>query len=71
MAQSNDVVWQPKGDATTHKLGTILVQNTLSVGTGWYGENNIINTYVTNLPTTGLIESKYGNAFTGCAPCGL
>jgi hypothetical protein len=63
MAQANDVIWQPKGDATAHKEGTILVQNAKAVGTGWYGANNI------NLPATGLIYSKYNAAFTGCAPC--
>lgn len=63
MAQANDVVWQPKGDATEHKEGTIMVQNAKSVGTGWYGANNINNSFVSNLPETGLIHSKYTDRF--------
>jgi hypothetical protein len=69
MAQANDVIWQPKGDATAHKEGTVLVQNSKAVGTGWYGANNINNSFVSDVPATGLIYSKYNTAFTGCAPC--
>lgn len=63
MVQSNDVIWQPKGDATAHKEGTLLVQNGKAVGTGWYGANNINNTNVSDLPATGLIVSKYDTSF--------
>jgi len=66
MAQATDVVWQPKGDATTHKEGTIVAQATSA---GWGSANYVINTYVSNLPTTGDIFDKYDARYTGCAPC--
>jgi hypothetical protein len=31
--------------------------------------NYEIDTYSTDLPTTGTIETKYDTRFTGCPPC--
>ena len=59
----SDVVSQPKGAATTHKEGTIIVPGPEGAGSGVLGTNYTINTYVSNLPTTGTIVSKYTNRF--------
>ena len=64
-----DMIFQPKGAATEHKEGTIMVQATLAAGTDWYGSNYRIDTYVSNLPTTGYVNSKYETRFTGCDSC--
>mgnify|MGYP003679094607 CR=1 FL=1 len=64
-----DMIFQPKGAGTEKKEGTILVQATLAAASAWYGPNYRIDTYVSNLPTTGTINSKYEIRFTGCAPC--
>ena len=54
----SDVVYQPKGSGTTLKNGTIVGQPPLAAGTGSYGSNYTIDTYVSNLPTTGTIFTK-------------
>lgn len=59
----SDVVWQPKGLGTTHKEGTILGGGPLGAGSGVLGTNYTIDTYVSNLPTTGTIYDKYTNRF--------
>jgi len=64
-----DMIFQPKGAGTEHKEGTIMVQATLAAGTDWYGANYRIDTYVSNLPTTGSVNSKYEIRFTGCDSC--
>jgi len=51
--------FQPKGAGTTHKEGTVVVQSPKA--TGWGGSNVTIDTYVSNLPTTGVIN----NALSG------
>jgi hypothetical protein len=58
-----DVVGQPKGAATTHKEGTIIVGGPAGGDTTVYGSNYTIDTYVSNLPTTGTIISKYKDRF--------
>ncbi len=70
------IIYQPKGVGTTHKEGTIVVaapagslSGTIPAGSGWFGTNYTIDTYVSNLPTTGQIDAKYDGRFTGCAPC--
>jgi len=63
------MIFQPKGAATEHKEGTIVVQSTIAAGTDAYGANYVINTYVSNLPTTGVINDNFKNNNTGCAPC--
>ena len=63
------MIFQPKGAATEHKEGTIVVQSTLAAGTDTYGANYTIDTYVSNLPTTGNINADFENNNTGCAPC--
>ena len=55
------MIFQPQGTGTTHKEGTIIVQS--PKGTSWGTSNYVIDNYVSNLPTTGQIESKYGNKF--------
>ena len=52
-------VFQPKGQGTTHKEGTILVNAPRGAGSGALGSNYIIDTYVSNLPTTGKINAEY------------
>lgn len=37
--------------------------------TGVSAPNYEIDTYSTNLPTTGTIVTKYDTRFTGCPPC--
>ena len=63
------MIFPPKGAATEHKEGTILVQSTIAAGTDSYGSNYVIDSYVSNLPTTGEINSNFVNNNTGCAPC--
>ena len=63
------MIFQPKGAGTVHKEGTVLVQATVAAGTAWYGSDYTIDTYVSNLPTTGSIDANYNTRFTGCAPC--
>ena len=63
------MIFQPKGAGTEHKEGTILVQATVAAGTDWYGSNYEIDTYVSNLPTTGTINANWNTSFTGCPPC--
>ena len=54
------MIFQPKGAASEHKEGTILVQSTVAAGT---------DAYVSNLPPTGEINHNFKNNNTGCAPC--
>ena len=63
------MIFQPKGAGTEHKEGTILVQSTIAAGTDVYGANYRIDTYVSNLPTTGEINRNFVSNNTGCAPC--
>jgi hypothetical protein len=70
------IIYQPKGPNTEHKEGTIVVMapagsisGTVPAGSGWAGTNYTINTYVSNLPTTGTINAKYDIRFTGCDIC--
>jgi|TARA_Y100000592_G_scaffold94140_1_gene158449 hypothetical protein len=70
------IIYQPKGPGTTHKEGTIVsaapagsLSGTIPAASGWGGTQYTIDTYVSNLPTTGTINSKYNTRFTGCAPC--
>ena len=63
------MIFQPKGAGTEHKEGTILVQSTIAAGTDSYGSNYVIDSYVSNLPTTVEINSNFVNNNTGCAPC--
>ena len=64
------MIFQPKGAGTEHKEGTILVESPASLTemAGLSG-NYVINTYVSNLPTTGTVDAMYNTRFTGCAPC--
>jgi hypothetical protein len=59
----SDVVGQPKGAGTEHKEGTIYIGGPQGAGSDVLGSNNVINTYVSNLPTTGTIIDKYTNRF--------
>jgi len=70
------IIYQPKGTATEHKEGTIVIaaprgalSGTVPAGSGWAGTNYTIDTYVSNLPTTGTIDAKYSVRFTGCDIC--
>jgi hypothetical protein len=63
------MIFQPKGAASEHKEGTIIVQSTIAAGTDAYGANYTIDTYVSNLPTTGEINTNFVSNNTGCAPC--
>ena len=63
------MIFQPKGAGTEHKEGTILVQSTVAAGTAAYGADYTIDSYVSNLPTTGNINLNFENNNTGCAPC--
>ena len=62
-------VFQPKGPGTPHKEGTILVNAPRGAGSGALDSEYTIDTYVTNLPTTGEINAKYEVRFTGCDIC--
>lgn len=57
------IIFQPKGPGTEHKEGTIVINAPKGLGTGIYGPNYTIDDYVTNLPTTGTINSKYSGRF--------
>jgi hypothetical protein len=66
----SEIIFQPKGPATEHKEGSIVIQSPAGArsgiipdGSGWGGSNYTINTYVTNLPTTGEINSSYSGRF--------
>ena len=64
------IIYQPKGGGTEVKNGTILVAAPKGATSGvTLGANYTIDTYVSNLPTTGTINDKYDSRFTGCAPC--
>ena len=69
------MIFQPKGAATDHKEGTVLVQATVAAGTSWYGANYEISSSISGV-ATGIINQDLdptgaGEAarFTGCAPC--
>lgn len=55
----SDVVSQPKGAGTPHKEGTFVVGAPLAAGTGTYNANYTIDTFASDLPTTGTIINKY------------
>jgi hypothetical protein len=59
----SDVLSQPKGSGTEHKEGTILVEGPAGAGSGVLGANYTIDTYVSNLPATGTVITKYTNRF--------
>jgi hypothetical protein len=70
------IIYQPKGPATEHKEGTIVIaaprgaaSGVVPADSGWAGVNYRIDTYVSNLPTTGDINAKYEVRFTGCDIC--
>lgn len=70
------IIYQPKGAGTEVKNGTIVVSaprgaasGVAPAGSGWAGTNYTIDSYVSNLPTTGTVNAKYDSRFTGCAPC--
>ncbi len=64
------IIYQPKGPSTEHKEGTVLISAPRGSTSGqWVSTNYTIDTYVTNLPTTGEINAKYDVRFTGCPPC--
>jgi len=51
------MIFQPKGAGSEHKEGTILVESPASLtGMAGLSGNYVINTYVSNLPATGLID---------------
>lgn len=60
------IIFQPKAGLPKH--GTIVVgvpagSQAAPAGSGWAGANYTINTYVTNLPTTGEVEATYSGRF--------
>jgi|TARA_B100001939_G_C16705438_1_gene514645 hypothetical protein len=61
----SDILSQPRGSATQHKEGTILVQGPEGAGSGVLGSNYTIDTYVQvpAVPTTGTIVNKYTGRF--------
>ena len=59
----DDVIYQPKGSGTTLKNGTIVSMGPLGAGSGVLGSDYTIDTYVSNLPTTGTIYDKYKGRF--------
>jgi hypothetical protein len=70
------IIYQPKGPSTEHKEGTIVIaapagaaSGYVPASSGWAGTNYTIDTYVSNLPTTGTINSNYDGRLTGCPPC--
>ncbi len=64
------IIYQPKGVGTEVKNGTVVVAAPKGSTSGeMVGANYTIDSYVSNLPTTGTINSKYDSRFTGCAPC--
>lgn len=52
-------VFQPKGPGTPHKEGTILVNAPAGAKSKALDSEYTIDTYVTNLPTTGQINAEY------------
>tara|TARA_R110000765_G_C18695136_1_gene581115 strand:- start:505 stop:702 length:198 start_codon:yes stop_codon:yes gene_type:complete len=62
------MIFQPQGAGTEHKEGTIVVQAT-AAASDWNSTNYTIDTYVSNLPTTGTINTNFENNNTGCSPC--
>jgi hypothetical protein len=62
------MIFQPQGTGTTHKEGTILVQSPRA--TGWGESNYVIDDYVSNLPTTGDINTKYEDRLVIEVPSG-
>ena len=59
----SDILSHPKGAATEHKEGTIVVNGPEGAGSGVLGDNYTIDTYVSNLPATGTVITKYTNRF--------
>jgi len=49
--------------------GTIVVNGPKGDPTAPTNSNYTINTYATDLPSTGTIDARYNTAFTGCPPC--
>jgi hypothetical protein len=60
---ADDVIYQPKGSGTAVKNGTIVGQPPLAAGTGSYGANYTIDTYVSDLPTNGTVYNKYKDRY--------
>jgi len=60
---ADDIIYQPKGSGTTLKNGTIVGIGPLGAGSGVLGSDYTIDTYVSNLPTTGTIYDKYKDKF--------
>lgn len=70
------IIYQPKGDGTEHKEGTLIIMAPAGAKTsatpadaGWGGANYRMDNWVSNLPTTGEINAKYDGRFTGCDIC--
>ena len=59
----SDVLSQPKCSGTEHKEGTILIEGPAGAGSGVLGANYTIDTYVSNLPATGTVITKYTSRF--------
>ena len=60
---ANDVIFQPKGSGTAVKNGTIVGIGPLGAQSGVLGSNYTIDTYVSDLPTTGTVFDKYKDRF--------
>jgi hypothetical protein len=60
---ANDVIYQPNGIGTEVKNGTIIVMGPLGAVSGVVGSDYTIDTYVSNLPTTGTVYNKYKDRF--------
>tara|TARA_R100001163_G_C5060384_1_gene197203 strand:- start:2216 stop:2425 length:210 start_codon:yes stop_codon:yes gene_type:complete len=60
---ANDVISQPQGSGTDVKNGTIVGQGPLGAGSGVLGSDYTIDTYVSALPTTGTVFTKYKDRF--------
>ncbi len=60
-----NIIFQPKGAGTTHKEGTVVVQ--APKASGWGEANYTIDTFVSNLPTTGDINAAYSGRFDDVA----
>jgi hypothetical protein len=63
------IIYQPKGAGTELKNGTILVKAPAGATASGVTANYTIDTYVSDLPTTGEINAKYDVRFTGCDIC--
>lgn len=59
----SDVISQPKGNATTLKNGTIVIGGPIGAQSGVVGADYTIDTYVSNVPTTGTVFTKYKDRF--------